>query len=265
MELGPYRTHRLAAVAFDDSTGATVLIESISSVDRSIGLPAMVDTERVCFIRAVMLSVGGGDSKLLWTSTQLTACLGIGVTSDYSQGVVIAGSYADNELRALRLSNGSVAAALPLRNPMYVTAAPPQTSGAFFVNCSPIDGSDEFLVLPCSYSAPLRRIVKGQPLALVPDARLPSPIIVLPPLRGRRRSHLVIASMGTGNLRIFSLPDYRLVHSHTLEGMKITGLATDVLMAGCDSSVLVVCDAACQHSGRVRVLEWPLSGMPDLE
>lgn len=54
-----------------------------------------------------------------------------------------------------------------------------------------------------------------------------------------------------------SLPGLALVHEHTLDGMRVTGLAADPW-----GGALVVCDAA---STSLHVLAWPLAGMPPLE
>jgi hypothetical protein len=56
---------------------------------------------------------------------------------------------------------------------------------------------------------------------------------------------------------VLSLPDRRLVHTHTLEGMVVTGLAADP-----SGTALAVCDAA---SKAIHVLPWPLPGMPPLQ
>jgi hypothetical protein len=58
-------------------------------------------------------------------------------------------------------------------------------------------------------------------------------------------------------LLVLSLPDRRLVYTHTLEGMEVSGLAADP-----SGTALAVCDTA---SKAIHVLPWPLPGMPPLQ
>lgn len=64
---------------------------------------------------------------------------------------------------------------------------------------------------------------------------------------------LVVGSRNQSLLRVISLPDHRLVHTHDEEGVEITGLAADP--SGC---ALAICDA---RSHSIHVLSWPLPGM----
>ena len=71
-------------------------------------------------------------------------------------------------------------------------------------------------------------------------------------------SHLILGSVfgGTrGTLFVFVLPTLRLVHTHFVEGCgHLNAIAADP--AG---SSIVLCDDA---AGSVKVLPWPLPGMP---
>ena len=80
------------------------------------------------------------------------------------------------------------------------------------------------------------------------------PLTVMPPAPGLRTSYIVVGTCFTPTLHVLSLPDRRLVHTHTLEGMQIVGLAADP-----SGTALAVCDYA---SNAVHVLPWPLPGMP---
>ncbi len=82
------------------------------------------------------------------------------------------------------------------------------------------------------------------------------PLAMIPPSPGLRTSYLIVGTYGSPTLNILSLPDRRLVHTHTLEGMQITGLAADP-----SGIALAVCDF---RSKAVHVLPWPLPGMPAL-
>jgi hypothetical protein len=98
------------------------------------------------------------------------------------------------------------------------------------------------------------------------DGRVPSidagqsfrPLTVVPPAHGKSTSHLVVGTCYSPVLRIYSLPDHVLVHTHTLagKGMRVEGLAADPC-----GTALVVCDG---HSSNVLILAWPLPGMPAL-
>jgi hypothetical protein len=83
------------------------------------------------------------------------------------------------------------------------------------------------------------------------------PVAVMPPTPVRHTSYLVVGTMDKPTLRVLSLPDRRLAHTHTLEGIRVMGLAADP-----SGTVLAVCDAA---SEAIHVLPWPLPGMPPLQ
>ena len=78
----------------------------------------------------------------------------------------------------------------------------------------------------------------------------------MPPAPGLRTLYLIVGTCDTPTLRVLSLPDRRLVHTHTLEGMKVRGLAADP-----SGTALAVCD---NKSEAVHVLPWPLPGKPAL-
>jgi hypothetical protein len=80
------------------------------------------------------------------------------------------------------------------------------------------------------------------------------PLAGMPPTPGRHTSYLVAGTCREPTLYVLSLPDRRLVHTHTLKGMKVTGLAADP-----SGAALAVCD---RTSKAIHVLPWPLPGMP---
>jgi hypothetical protein len=86
----------------------------------------------------------------------------------------------------------------------------------------------------------------ARPLAVMPAPLSPA---------GGRGACLIIGELSGPRLKVLSLPDHRLIHEHVLEGVRIIGLAADA--AG---RSLAVADYASQA---VRVIEWPLPGMPD--
>jgi hypothetical protein len=83
------------------------------------------------------------------------------------------------------------------------------------------------------------------------------PLAVMLPTPGRHISYLVVGTASTPTLRVLPLSDRSLVHMHTLEGIKVVGLAADP-----SGTALAVCDIV---SEAVHVLPWPLPGMPLLQ
>lgn len=85
------------------------------------------------------------------------------------------------------------------------------------------------------------------------------PLAVMPPTPGKKVSHLIIGTSGTGELLVLSLPGRLIVHTHVLdfEGIRdgVTGLAADPW-----GEALAVC---CTSS--IHILVWPLPGMSLLE
>lgn len=83
------------------------------------------------------------------------------------------------------------------------------------------------------------------------------PLAVVPPGPGKRVSHLVVSTADTAELLILALPDFALVHTHTLRGMMVRAIAADPW-----GEALAVSDAV---SHAIHVMAWPLPGMPVLE
>lgn len=81
-------------------------------------------------------------------------------------------------------------------------------------------------------------------------------LAVVPAAPGKQVSHLVVCD-DYNQLLVIALPDLTLVHTHTLEGMRIEALAADPW-----GEALAVADA---ESAAILVLAWPLPGMPALE
>ena len=79
---------------------------------------------------------------------------------------------------------------------------------------------------------------------------------VVQPAPGKRISHLVVCSEHMSDLRVLALPDFALVHTHTLGKMRVRALAADPW-----GGALAVID---DHLQAIRILVWPLPGMPVL-
>ena len=81
-------------------------------------------------------------------------------------------------------------------------------------------------------------------------------LVVVPPASGKNVSHLVVGTLGTPRLLVLSLPDLILVHTHSLVGMGVLGLAADPWGRAL---------AVRESSSSIHVLAWPLPGMPEVE
>ena len=91
----------------------------------------------------------------------------------------------------------------------------------------------------------------SRPLAIVPS----SPARV----RGRLSSYLVVGELGSPDLTILALPSFTHVHRHTLEGLRVSGLAADPT----GLALVVCCESITVMGGvDVHVMKWPLPGMP---
>jgi hypothetical protein len=204
---------------------------------------------------------------LRWQSNIVNNCTGLAVLPQ--QGVVIASSYYGNALYALQTSDGTLASTAEIFQPTYVAAEP--RAGLVFAS-SYDDGAGTVIAFQWRGVSGLTRLHAVDAAGVTPARR---PLAVLPPLQGCTRSHLVVGTQRTSTLLVLALPECRLVHTHELPGVHVTGL-------GADSSVpepwelappgsggappaphaLVVLDSASKDA---LVLPWPLPGMPELE
>lgn len=82
-------------------------------------------------------------------------------------------------------------------------------------------------------------------------------LAVVPPALGKRLSHLVVSDEGKEELLLFALPSLALIHKHRLKGVEVGAMTADPW-----GEALSVCDLS---AGIVRVVAWPLPGMPELE
>ena len=101
------------------------------------------------------------------------------------------------------------------------------------------------------------RITSNAPVTAAGTGTYSRPLAVVPPAPGKRVSHLVVGTGKSSELLVLSLPGLALVHTHSLEGMEVGGLAADPW-----GGALAVCD---DKSKSCHVLAWPLPGMPPLE
>ena len=81
-------------------------------------------------------------------------------------------------------------------------------------------------------------------------------LAVVPPAPGKTASHLVVGTDESSELLVLSLPGLVFIHSHILRGVRVAALVADPW-----GRALAVCDYDSQC---IRVLTWPLPGMPPL-
>lgn len=84
------------------------------------------------------------------------------------------------------------------------------------------------------------------------------PLVVMPPAPGKTVSHLVVGVLGSSELIVLSLPDFALVHTHSMEGITVKAMAADPW-----GRALAVCDADVEAT--IHVVAWPLPGMLPLD
>jgi hypothetical protein len=194
-----------------------------------------------------LVAVDAASRAVRWSATLGGSCWGIAVLP--AHGVVILSDGSHGKLRVHRRSDGVRVASAEAVYASYVAAD--HASGTVYASTGAHHS--------CGVSA-----FRWDGAALVAEGVLEAadtadhfrPLAVMPPTPGRRTSYLVVGTLDVPTLRVLSLPDRRLVHTHTLEGMQVMGVAADP-----SGTALAVCDAA---SKAIRVLPWPLPGMPPL-
>jgi hypothetical protein len=215
------------AAAFNNAT-ATLLLADVNLV-----------SSKLVAVDAVSRAVCWSTSLKLGNN-----CWGIAVLP--VQGLVVASIYDAKELRVYRLTDGTLVATVHAQGPSFI-AADPATATLY------VSTGTRVTAFHWNGSA----LVPEGVVEAAGDNAYGRPLAVVPPAPGQRTSYLVVGTVRTPILLVFSLPDCRLVHTHTLEGMVINGLAADP-----SGTALAVCDGA---SKAVHVLPWPLPGMPPLQ
>jgi hypothetical protein len=215
-----------SSAAFDETTATLML------ADFNPATPKMVAVDAVS--RAVR-----------WSTALGSSCCGIAMLPE--QGLIVTSAYGAYQLRVHRLADGAIVASTPAVGRPFIIAADPTTATLYV--CSGVQ------VTAFRWNG--GALVSEGVLEAAGDTGNLRPLAVVPPAPGQRSSYLVVGTHNSPTLLILSLPDRRLVHTHTLEGMKVMGLAADP-----SGTALAVCNGA---SKAVHVLPWPLPGMPPLQ
>ena len=178
-----------------------------------------------------------------------------GIAALPAQGVAVVNSHGNDTLFIHRLVDGARTGGVQaiLSQPAslgWFLAANPAT-GAVFGTYKTAAGH---VVHAWSCAADNSLLTDEGSVAAAGQAVFGRPLAVVPPAPGKTMSHLVVATVFSSELLILALPDLTLVHTHSLEGVAAWGLAADPW-----GGALAVCDA---ESEAIRVLAWPLPGMP---
>jgi hypothetical protein len=195
-----------------------------------------------------LVAVDAASRTVRWSAALGGRCWGIAVLP--AQGVVVVSDRDHDKLHVHRLSDGVRVASTKAASPSYVAAEP--ASGTVFASTG-------------RYPSCVASAFRWDGVALVAEGVVKAagtgdnllPLAVMPPTPGLHASYLVVGTYDTPTLLVMSLPDRRLVHTHMLKGMRVTGLAADP-----SGTALAVCDA---RSKAIHVLPWPLPGMPPLQ
>jgi hypothetical protein len=196
-----------------------------------------------------LVAVDAASRAVRWSAALADGCSGVAVLS--AQGVIAVTSYSRHgTLHVHRLSDGVCAASAEADHATYVASDP--AAGAVYAST----WASPFYVVSAFRWDGAALLADGVVEAAGTDDD-DRPLAVMPPTPGRHTSYLVAGTFGKPTLRVLSLPDRCLVHTHTLKGMELTGLAADP-----SGTALAVCDRA---SKAIHVLPWPLPGMPPLQ
>jgi hypothetical protein len=195
-----------------------------------------------------LVAVDAASRAVRWSAALGGSCFGIAVLP--LQGVVILSDCGNSKLHVHRLSDGVRVASAEAAFPTYVAADP--ASGTVYASTG---GHTSCVVSAFRWDG--AALVAEGVVKAVGTADHWRPLTVMPPIPGRHTSYFIVGTRMTPNLRVLSLPDRRLVHTHTLEGMVVTGLAADP-----SGTALAVCD---HTTATIHVLPWPLPGMPLLQ
>jgi hypothetical protein len=227
-----------------------------------VDLGLSTETHCAAFVEAtgtlLLADANGASSKLVavdaasrairWSAAMGGSCYGIAVLP--AQGVVVVSNPDHGKLHVRRLSDGVRVASVKAKEATYVAADP--ASGTAYVSTG---AASSYRV--CAFRWDGAALVAEGFVEAAGTAGHERPLAVVPPTPGRHTSYLIVGTCGMPILLVLSLPDRRLVHTHTLEGMWVVGLAADP-----SGTALALCDAT---SEAIHVLPWPLPSMPPLQ
>jgi hypothetical protein len=189
---------------------------------------------------AKVVAVDPKNMRILWSVNVEEGSSSLAILP--AQGVALRSSYSSRMLFVHSLSDGSCISSLEADFPTYATSD--VASATFYV------GTFGGCISAFRWNGSAL-VAEGDESEYGSDHH---PLAVVPAAAGHRTSYLVVGTLSSGMLHILSLPDRRLVHTHTCEGIHVSCLAADP-----SGTALAVCDEA---SKSLHVLPWPLPGMP---
>jgi hypothetical protein len=228
----------LAALGLSSRTISTAFVEAA-------GMLLLADANDAS---SKLVAADAVSRAVRWSAALGGGCYGI--ASLPSEDVVIVSDLTHSKLHVHRLSDGVRVASAEATRATYFSAD--LASGTVFASTR-VHASRVVSTFRWDGAA----LVAEGVVEAAGTANTDRPVAVMPPAPGRHTSYLVVGTFGKPTLLVLSLPDRRQVHTHTLEGMLVTGLAADP-----SGTALAVCDAA---SAAIHVLPWPLPGMPPLQ
>jgi hypothetical protein len=198
---------------------------------------------------SILVAVDMISRMVRWTTAPWMCDSACGIAVLPQHGVVVVSSLQDDMLHAHRLSDGVRIASVEA--PWCSFGASDPTAATIYVS----SGTPEHRSVVAHRWDNSTLVADGtvEAAGVAPRSR---PLAVMPPAPGLRTSYLVVGTGGSPALHVISLPDRRLIHTHTLEGMQVLGLAADP-----SGTAIAVCDVVAKA---VHVLPWPLPGMPAL-
>ena len=206
----------LAALGLSTSTASAAFVEAT-------GMLLLADANGIA---SKLVAVDAASRAVRWSAALGGGCYSIAVLP--AQSVVVVGDFGTRELHTLHLSDGTRMASANADWPTFVVADPAlatvYVSTLYQVSAFRWDGA---------------ALVAEGVVEAAGATRNDRPLAVVPPAPGQRTSYLVVGTGLSSTLRVLSLPDRRLVHTHELKGMGVLGLAGDP-----SGTTLVVCNAA---------------------
>lgn len=194
-------------------------------------------------------------SDVRWRYSAATLIAGVDSLATLP-GVVIAASYGGSLLVVLSASDGAELCTVALKvwqgagNPMHLAAfsgSVDSECGSVFVNVDNAVAEWRWDSTACALS----HTRKFETLGAGHNFR---PLAVMPPASGKHVAHLVVGECLSNELRVLSLPDCAIIHTHSLP-FDIEAIAAD------PAGTTIVFSL---RDGEVRVVDWPLPGMPEL-
>ena len=217
------------------------------------GVSTLLLSDEESFTLATRLAAVDPVAKCVRWSADFNSSRGIAVLA--SLGIVIICDKASHSLVALRLSDGVRVGSLAVPGLWLYLAADP--AAAIVYGTVYADPKVTVHAWSCVADGAGLQISRGKPVEATGSSGYSRILAVVPPAPGKMVSHLVVGTEESPELIVLSLPSLALVHTHWLEGMQVTGLASDPW-----GGALAVCDSASQA---LHVLAWPLPGMPPLQ